>query len=129
MSKFGKCVESDWRIGAHTVNAYKKRVPDPAVRRKRRNAKDIRRVIAKALNEVKDGGKQVYLDSEGYRGNPKPKTLYRVEIFKMAYYVLCMQQQVVTLFSSDMIANDSRRGGLVFRDEKPFDELTPFFSG
>jgi hypothetical protein len=27
-----------------------------------------------------------------------------------------------------MITNDARRGGLVFRDEKPFQELVPFFS-
>lgn len=129
MAKSSKRVISDWAIGTHTVNSYKDRVADPAVKRKRRNARDIKRVIAKALNQVKHDGRQVYLDSEKYRGKSKPRTLYRVELFKMVYYILCMQSRVVSLFSSDMIANDARRGGLVFRDEKPFDELTPYFSG
>ena len=128
MAKISKRVKSDWAIGAHTVNSYKKRVIDPAVKRKRRNSKDIRRVIAQVLNRVKKDGKRIYLSADSYKGNPKPKILYRVELFKMDYYVLCIQQQVVTLFSPDMIANDARRGGLVFRDEKPFEELTPFYS-
>ncbi len=129
MAKNGKRVMSDWGIGAHTINSYKERVRDPAVRRKRRNSKDIKRVIAQALNQVKDDGKPVYLESDSYRGKPKPKTLYRVELFKMVYYILCIQQQVVTLFSSDMVMNDVRRGCLVFRDERPFEELEPFISG
>lgn len=128
MAKISKRVNSDWSIGTHTVNSYKERVLDPAVRRKRRNSNDIRRVIAKALNRVKKDGKRVYLSADNYKGNPKPKTLYRVELFHMDYYVLCIHRHTVSLFSSDMIANDARRGGLVFRDEKPFEELTPFFS-
>ncbi len=127
MAKIRKRVNSDWSIGAHTVNSYKERVGDPAVRRKRRNANEIRRVIAKALNRVKKDGRRVYLSADSYKGNPKPKTLYRVELFKMDYYVLCIHRQTVSLFSSDMIANDARRGGLVFRDEKLFDELMPFY--
>ena len=129
MAKLSKRVKSDWTIGTHTVNSYKERVADPAVKRKRRNSKDIRRVIAQALNRVRDDGRPVYLNAHTYKGSPKPKTLYRVELFKMYYYVLCIQQQVVSLFSSDMIANDARRGGLVFRDDKPFEELTPFYPG
>ena len=128
MAKISKRVNSDWSIGTHTVNSYKARVADPAVKRKRRNSKDIRRVIAKALNRVKKDGKSVYLEADSYKGSPKPKILYRVELFKMDYYVLCIQQRVVTLFSSNMVANDARRGGLVFRDEKPFEELMPFYS-
>ena len=124
MSKFGKRSRSNWTIGAHTVNSYKKRVPDPAVKRKRRSSREIRRVIAQALNRVQDNGRTVYLCADSYKGNPKPKTLYRVELFKENYYVLCLQQQVMTLFTSEMIAGDAQRGGLVFRDEAPFKELT-----
>jgi hypothetical protein len=128
MAKISKQVKSDWSITTHSVNSYKKRVADPAVKRNRRTSKEIRRVIAQALNRVKKEGKAIYLNADCYKGSLKPKTLYRVELFKGVYYVLCIQQQVVTLFSLDMITNDARRGGLVFRDEKPFQELVPFFS-
>ena len=128
MAKKGKRTQSDWLIGAHTVNSYKERVPDPAVRRKRRTAKDIRRVIAQALNRVRADGRTIYLTAETYKGKPKAKTLYRVDLFKEDYYVLCIDNSVVTIFSSDMIANDVRRGGLVFRDEAPFEELAPLYA-
>ena len=127
MAKYNKRVKSDWSMGAHAVNSYKQRVADPAVKRNRRTSKEIRRVIAQALNRVRDDGKTIYLDADNFKGNPRPKTLYRVELFKEEYYILCVQQQVVTLFSQEMIANDVRRGGLVFRDEKPFDELVPLY--
>lgn len=127
MAKICKRVKSDWLIGAHTVNSYKQRVADPAVKRGRRSSKEIRRVIAQALNRVKQDGKTIYLNAESYQGNPKPKTLYRIELFKEDYYVLCIQQQVVTLFTSELITNDVRRGGLVFRDEKPFEELVSYY--
>jgi hypothetical protein len=126
MAKIGKRTKSDWLIGAHSINAYKKRVADPAVPRDRRTARDIRRVIAQALNKARDDGRTIYLSAGTYRGRPKPKTLYRVELFKDLYYVLCVENQVITLFSTEMVANDARRGGLVFRDELPFDELVPF---
>lgn len=127
MAKVCKRVKSDWLIGAHTVHSYKQRVADPAVKRGRRSSKEIRRVIAQALNRVKQDGKAIYLNAESYQGNPKPKTLYRIELFKEDYYVLCIQQQVVTLFTSELITNDVRRGGLVFRDEKPFEELISYY--
>jgi hypothetical protein len=127
MAKICKRVKSDWLIGAHTVNSYKQRVPDPAVKRGRRSSKKIRRVIAQALNRGKNNGKTIYLNAESYKGNPKPKTLYRIELFKENYYVLCIRQQVVTLFASEMIFNDVRRGGLVFLDERPFKELIPYY--
>ena len=125
MAKIGKRTKSDWVIGAHPVNQYKKRVDDPAVRRNRRTSKDVRRVIAQALNRARADGRTIYLSAASYKGRPKPKTLYRVELFKDLFYVLCVENQVVTLFSSEMIANDARRGDLVFRDEMPFDELVP----
>jgi hypothetical protein len=127
MARIGKRSKSNWSIGAHTVNSYKSRVPDPAVKRKRRTSKEIRRVIAQALNRVQDYGKTVYLCADSYKGNPKPKTLYRVELFKNNYYVLCIQRQVVTLFTPEMIEGDAQRGGLVFRDEAPFEELSAFY--
>lgn len=127
MAKVGKRTRSDWSIGAHSVNSYKDRVADPAVKRKRRSSKEIRRVIAQALNRVRSDGRTVYLIADNYRGNPKPKTLYRVELFKKNYYILCIQQQVVSLFSSDMITNDAKRGGLVFRDDEPFEELIHYY--
>lgn len=127
MAKDGKRTKSNWLIGAHSVNSYKDRVADPAVRRKRRSSKEIRRVIAQALNRVRYDGRTVYLNSDDYKGNPKPKTLYRVELFKGVYYVLCSQRQVITLFSSEMIVKDAQRGGLVFRDEEPFEELTSYY--
>ena len=127
MAKIGKRTKSDWMIGAHTVNSYKERVPDPAVKRKRRNSRDIRRVIAQALNRVQHDGRTVYLNADTYNGNPRPKTLYRIELFKDGYYVLCLQQRVLTLFTYDMMANDARRGGLIFRDEAPFEELSAYY--
>ncbi len=127
MAKIGKRSHSDWMIGAHTVNSYKDRVPDPAVKRKRRTSKDIRRVIAQALNRVRDDGRTVYLSADDYKGRPKPKTLYRIEIFKNDYYVLCSQWQVITLFTAEMVAGDARHGRLVFRDESPFEELMSHF--
>ncbi len=127
MAKSGKRTRSNWSIGAHTVNSYKARVPDPAVRRKRRTSKDIRRVIAQALNRVQNDGRTVYLSADSYKGKPRPKTLYRIELFKSDYYVLCIQQQVVTLFTEDMIAGDARRGGLIFRDQAPFEAIANYF--
>ncbi len=127
MAKICKRVKSDWLIGAHTVNSYKQRVPDPAVKRGRRSSREIRRVIAQALNRAKNDGKTIYLTADSYQGKPKPKTLYRIELFKEKYYVLCIRQQVVTLFLSEMITNDVRRGGLVFRDERPFEELISYY--
>lgn len=127
MAKIGKRTKSNWMIGAHPVNSYKDRVADPAVRRKRRNSKDIRRVIAQALNRVRYDGRSVYLVAGNYKGKPKPKTLYRIELFKDNYYVLCSHQQVITLFSSEMIQGDAQRGDLVFRDGAPFDELTAYY--
>ena len=50
MAKVRKMVKSDWAIGAHTVNSYKARVGDPAVKRKRRSSKEICSVLARALN-------------------------------------------------------------------------------
>jgi hypothetical protein len=127
MAKIGKRTRSDWMIGAHPVNSYKARVPDPAVKRKRRKGKDIRRVLAQALNRVKDDGRDVYLSADNYKGRPKPKTLYRVELFKDPFYVLCCDQQVITLFTSEMTTGDVRRGNLVFRDNAPFKELLPYY--
>ena len=127
MSKVGKRTKSNWSIGAHSVNAYKKRVADPAVTRKRRNSKEIRRVLAQALNRVKQEGKEVYLSAGNYKGRPKPKTLYRVELFKERYYILCAQHQVISLFTSEMITGDSEKGHLIFRNEDPFDELAALF--
>ena len=127
MAKIGKRTRSNWTIGAHTVNSYKNRVPDPAVKRQRRTSKEIRRVIAQALNRSQDDGRTVYLTAETYKGNPKPKTLYRIELFKNDYYVLCIQQQVVTLFTADMVAGDAMRGSLVFRDQEPFEPLACYY--
>jgi hypothetical protein len=127
MAKDGKRTRSNWSIGDQSENAYKDRVADPTVKRKRRSSKEIRRVIAQALNRVRYEGRTVYLSADSYKGDPKPKTLYRVELIKDYYYVLCSQQKVITLFSSDMIERDTKRGGLVFRDEKPFEELTSYY--
>ena len=127
MAKDGKRTKSNWSIGAHSVNSYKDRVADPAVKRKRRSSKEIRRVIAQALNRVRYDGRTVYLHADSYKGSPKPKTLYRVQLFKDYYYVLCIQQQVITLFSPEMIARDAQRGGLVFRDDAPFEELASYY--
>lgn len=127
MAKIGKQIRSDWKIGAHSVKSYKERVPDPAVKRRRRTSKDIRRMIAQALNRVRKDGRTVYLCADSYNGNPKPKTLYQIKLFKKDFYVLFIQHQVITLFSEEMITSDSRRGNLVFRDNAPFAELQPYF--
>ena len=123
MAKIGKHTISDWMIGTHPVNSYKVRVPDPAVKRRRRTSKDIRRMIAQALNRVRHDGRTVYLNADTYKGRPKPKTLYRIKLFKNDYYVLCLQQRVLSLFTSEMIVGDTRNGNLIFRDEQPFEEL------
>lgn len=127
MAKIGKQIKSDWMIGAHPVNSYKDRVADPALKRKRRSSKEIRRVIAQALNRVRSDGRRVYLCADSYRGRPKPKTLYRIELFKDNYYVLCSESRVITLFSSDMVAGDAQRGELSFPDEAPFKELASYY--
>ncbi len=123
MAKVGKRVRSDWRIGAHTVNSYKARVGDPAVKRKRRKSKEICTVIARALNKVRDQGRNVEIRAEGYNGKQKIKQLYKISLFKSDYYILCSQRQVITLFTHEMIESDARRGGLTFLESKPFDEL------
>lgn len=86
MAKVCKRVKSDWLIGAHTVHSYKQRVTDPAVKRGRRSSKEIRRVIVQALNRVKQDGKTIYLNAESYQGNPKPKTLYHIDYFRLWTY-------------------------------------------
>jgi hypothetical protein len=63
MAKMGKKIYSDWSIGTHVVNSYKTRVNDPAVRRGRRSSNDIRKVLARELNKVKDDGKDVDIQS------------------------------------------------------------------
>ncbi len=123
MAKVGKRVRSDWHIGAHTVNSYKARVGDPAVKRKRRKSKEICTVIARALNKVRDHGRDVEIRAEGYNGKQKIKQLYKISLFKSDYYILCSQRQVITLFTHEMIENDAKRGGLTFLESKPFEEL------
>jgi len=123
MAKVGKRVLSDWHIGAHTVNSYKARVGDPAVKRKRRSSKEICGVLARALNKVKGHGKDVDVRSERFNGKTKIKQLYKINLFKSNYYVLCANQVVITLFTSEMIESDAKRGGLTFLESKPFDEL------
>ena len=128
MAKIGKRTKSDWMIGAHPVNAYKERVPDPALKRKRRTSKEIRRMIAQALNRVREDGRAVYLCAGTYKGKPKPSTLYRIELFQKDYYVLVRNQQVITLFTSDMVQGDARRGELVFTDGEPFEDLISWYA-
>ena len=123
MAKVGKRVRSDWSIGAHTVNSYKARVGDPAVKRKRRSSKEIRGVLARALNKVKGRGRDVDVRSERFNGKAKIKQLYKISLFKSDYYILCSQNQVITLFTHEMIESDAKRGGLTFFESKPFDEL------
>jgi len=123
MAKVGKRVLSDWHIGAHTVNSYKARVGDPAVKRKRRSSKEICGVLARALNKVKGHGKDVDVRSERFNGKAKIKQLYKISLFKSDYYILCSQNQVITLFTHEMIESDAKRGGLTFLESKPFDEL------
>ncbi|MGD9211408.1 MAG: hypothetical protein PVI90_11555 [Desulfobacteraceae bacterium] len=127
MAKIGKRVTSNWMIGAHPINSYKARVADPALKRKRRNSKEICRIISQALNRVKSNGRTVFLSSDSYQGNLRPKTLYRIELFKHYYYVLCVKQRVITLFTEDLITGDACRGDLVFRDEAPFGELASYY--
>ena len=127
MARIGKQLKSNWTIGTHTVNSYKNRVPDPALKRKHRTSREIRRVIAQALNRVQHDGRAIYLTANKYKGNPKAKTLYRIEMFKKDYYALCIQQQVVTIFTAEMIAGDAQEGRLAFRDEAPFEELKSYY--
>ena len=126
MAKVGKRVLSDWSIGAHTVNSYKARVGDPAVKRKRRSSKEIRSVLARALNKVKGRGRDVDVRSEKFNGKAKNKQPYKINLFKSDYYVLCSNQVVITLFTSEMIESDAKRGGLTFLESKPFDELKAY---
>ena len=127
MAKFSKRTRSDWMIGPHPVYSYKTRVPDPAVKRNRRKANDIRRMISKALNRVKNEGRTVYLRSDTYKGQKRPRTLYRIQLFEEDFYVLCTDFRVITLFTADMIESDARRGGLEFHNEEPFEELAPYY--
>jgi len=129
MAKFQKRLSSNWTIGTHTVNSYKQRVDDPALKRKRRNANDIRKVLAQALNKVRDDGKNVDIRSSNYKGSAKLKQLYRVTLFKNNYYILASMNYTVSLFNADQISNDIRKGGLIFLDEDPFDELKIIFFG
>jgi hypothetical protein len=123
MAKIGKRVCSDWCIGTHTVNSYRIRVGDPAVRRKRRTSQEIRTVISRALNKAKNQGKNVDIRSEEYKGKDKIKQLYKIELFKSNYYALASGNMVISLFTSDMVENDAKRGGLSFLDGDPFEEL------
>jgi hypothetical protein len=123
MAKIGKRVCSDWCIGTHTVNSYKIRVGDPAVRRKRRTSQEIRTVISRALNKAKNQGKNVDIRSEEYKGKDKIKQLYKIELFKSNYYALASGNMVISLFTSDMVENDAKTGGLSFLDGDPFEEL------
>ena len=127
MAKVGKRVKSDWAIGAHTVNSYKARVDDPAVKRKRRSSKEICSVLARALNKVKDHGRDVDVRSERFNGKAKIKQLYKINLFKSNYYVLCSNQVVITLFTSEMVENDAKRGGLIFLRTEPFEELKNYY--
>jgi hypothetical protein len=128
MAKVGKRVLSDWRIGAHTVNSYKARVGDPAVKRKKRSSKEICSVLARALNKVKAHGRDVDVRSERFNGKAKIKQLYKINLFKSDYYVLCCNQVVITLFTSEMIERDAKRGGLTFLESKPFDDLKIYYT-
>ena len=104
MAKVGKKVRSDWAIGAHTVNSYKARVDDPAVKRKRRSSKEICGILARALNKVKGYyGRDVDVRSERFNGKAKIKQLYKINLFKSNYYILCSNQVAITLFTSEMI--------------------------
>ena len=127
MAKVGKRVRSDWAIGAHTVNSYKARVGDPAVKRKRRSSKEICGILARALNKVKGHGRDVDVRSERFNGKAKIKQLYKINLFKSDYYVLCSNQVVITLFTSEMIENDAKRGGLIFLGTEPFEEVKNYY--
>ena len=123
MAKFQKRLSSNWSIGTHTVNAYKERVDDPALKRKRRNANDIRRVLAQALNKARDDGKDVYLYSNSYMGKSKVRRIYQVRLFHRNYYILTVMHNTISLFTDYQIQNDMKRGGLIFIDDVPFEEL------
>ena len=127
MAKAGKRVKSNWAIGAHTVNSYKARVGDPAVKRKRRTSKDICGVIARALNKVKNHGRDVDIRSERFNGKAKVRQLFKINLFKSDYYVLCSNYVVITLFTSEMVENDARKGGLTFLSCEPFEELKNYY--
>lgn len=126
-TKAGKRVRSDWAMGAHTVNSYKARVGDPAVKRKRRTSKEICGVLARALNKVKNHGKDVDIRSERFNGKAKIKQLYKINLFKYVYYVLCSNHVVITLFTSEMVENDAMKGGLTFLSGEPFEELKSYY--
>ncbi|WP_124330576.1 hypothetical protein [Desulfonema ishimotonii] len=128
MAKAGKRVYSDWAVTTHSVNSYKSRVSDPAVKRKRRKSKDICTVIAQALNKVKKEGREVNIRSASYKGRGKVRQLYKIKLFKSDYYALCAENVVITLLTSDMIENDVRRGGLEFTAGTPFEDLTPYYA-
>jgi hypothetical protein len=128
MAKFGKRVYSDWNITTHTVNSYKNRVADPALKRKKRKAREIRTVLSRALNRVKNTGKEVDIRSESFRGRSKIRHLYRIHLFKGEYYALCQNNVVITLFTPEMIANDVKKGGLTFIQDEPFRELQPLYA-
>ena len=127
MAKAGKRVKSNWAIGAHTVNSYKARVGDPAVKRKRRTSKDICGVIARALNKVKNHGRDVDIRSERFNGKAKVRQLFKINLFKSDYYVLCSNYVVITLFTSEMVENDAKKGGLTFLSGEPFEELKNYY--
>ncbi len=126
MAKFQKRVSGNWSIGTHTINSYKERVDDPALKRKKRNANDIRKVLSRALNRVRAEGKNVDIHSNVYRGKEKLKRLYRITLFKTDYYILTSLGNTISLFTPAQILNDIRRGGLVFLDNEPFEELKNF---
>ncbi len=123
MAKIGKKIESNWSVGTHTVNNYKRRVNDPALPRKRRTSNEIRTIIARSLNKSKDTGKTVDIRSENFKGKDKIRQLYKVSLFKSSYYVLCVTNVVLTVFTEEMIRNDIKKGLLKFPDEEPFEEF------
>ena len=127
MAKAGKRIKSNWAIGAHTVNSYKARVGDPAVKRKRRTSKDICGVIARALNKVKNHGRDVDIRSERFNGKAKVRQLFKISLFKSDYYILCSNYVVITLFTSEMVEIDAKKGGLTFLSCEPFEELKNYY--
>lgn len=116
MAKSGKRVKSDWAVTTHGVNSYKKRVNDPAVKRKRRTAKDICTYVAQALNKVKSDGRRVALRSKDYKGKDKVRHLYKINLFKDDYYALCAGTVVITFLTREMVENDIRRGCIEFTE-------------
>jgi hypothetical protein len=127
MAKAGKRVKSNWAIGAHTVNSYKARVGDPALKRKRRTSKEICRLLARALNKEKNNGRDVDIRSEKFNGKAKIKQLYKINLFKSDYYILCSNYVVITLFTSEMVENDAQKGGLSFLSGEPFGTLKNYY--